>query len=153
MSYSPMRWFCPPPIRTAYFSSIRYPGNVLRVSRMLTSVDWTRLTKARVIVATPERCCKKFSAIRSAASIDRAGPSTSATTVPGEIGSPSCTSARNCNAGSTWVKTASTTGSPAMTPSALANIQPRNVKSTGNTASEVASPGPRSSSIVRSING
>ncbi|GIW74871.1 MAG: hypothetical protein KatS3mg103_1393 [Phycisphaerales bacterium] len=31
-SYSPMRWFVPPPHRTAYFSSCRRPGVVLRVS-------------------------------------------------------------------------------------------------------------------------
>ena len=28
-----MRWFAPPPQRTAYFSAARRPGNVLRVSR------------------------------------------------------------------------------------------------------------------------
>ena len=34
MSNSPTRWLVPPPIRTAYFSSSRQPGVVLRVSRI-----------------------------------------------------------------------------------------------------------------------
>ena len=34
MSYSPMRWFTPPPISTAHLSSTRSPGAVFRVSRM-----------------------------------------------------------------------------------------------------------------------
>jgi hypothetical protein len=33
-----MRWFAPPPARTAYFSSFRQPGVVLRVSRIWPSV-------------------------------------------------------------------------------------------------------------------
>ncbi len=37
-SYSPTRWFCPPPTRTAYFSAMRRPGRVLRVSRMAARV-------------------------------------------------------------------------------------------------------------------
>ena len=50
-----MRWLTPPPMRTAYFSSARSPGIVLRVSRMNAVVPSTASTQRRVSVATPER--------------------------------------------------------------------------------------------------
>src|SRR6266542_4067068 len=43
-SYSPRRWFVPPPQRTAYFSRLRRPGVVLRVSRISTPVPETAST-------------------------------------------------------------------------------------------------------------
>ena len=45
-SSSAMRWFVPPPVRTAYFASTRMPGTVLRVSRTTSPVPATRSTYA-----------------------------------------------------------------------------------------------------------
>ena len=42
----PSRWLTPPPQRTAYFSSSRRPGRVLRVSRMRAPVPSTASTQA-----------------------------------------------------------------------------------------------------------
>jgi hypothetical protein len=43
--------------RTAYFSSVRHPGVVFRVSRILAPVPFTASTYCRVSEATPERRC------------------------------------------------------------------------------------------------
>ena len=43
-----IRWLTPPPQRTAYFSSARRPGSVLRVSRIRAPVPATASTQARV---------------------------------------------------------------------------------------------------------
>ncbi len=54
-SPSPIRWFTPPPHRTAYFSSWRRPGVVLRVSRTAHPVPDKASTQALVAVAIPDR--------------------------------------------------------------------------------------------------
>ena len=43
-----IRWLTPPPHRTAYFSSARNPGSVLRVSRICAPVPATASTQVRV---------------------------------------------------------------------------------------------------------
>ena len=68
------RWLLAPPMRTAYFSSRRKPGVVLRVSVMRRLVPWAAAVKARARVATPESRCRKLSAVRSAASRAAAEP-------------------------------------------------------------------------------
>ena len=62
------RWLTPPPVRTAYFSSARRPGVVLRVSVTRTLAPSAAATKAWVSVAIPERRCRKLTAVRSPAS-------------------------------------------------------------------------------------
>ena len=52
--------------RTAYFSSARQPGVVLRVSRIFAPVPRHRVDERAVSVAMPDSCCMKFSATRSA---------------------------------------------------------------------------------------
>ena len=47
-SDSDIRWLTPPPHRTAYFSSARRPGVVLRVSRIAAPVPSTASTQRRV---------------------------------------------------------------------------------------------------------
>ena len=80
-SSRPIRWFCPPPARTAAFSSERSSGVVLRVSRITARPPSEReaSTKRAVSVATPERWPSRLRATRSPASSARAGPATSAT--------------------------------------------------------------------------
>ena len=63
----------PPPARTAYFSSARSVGVVLRVSRTVMRPP-AASTNRRVSVAMPERRCRKLSAVRSAVSISAAAP-------------------------------------------------------------------------------
>ena len=50
-----MRWFTPPPARTASFFKVLKPGVVLRVSVMLTPVPATACTRSRVAVAIPDK--------------------------------------------------------------------------------------------------
>ena len=73
-SDSDIRWLTPPPQRTAYFSSARSPGRVLRVSRMLAPEPRMVSVQIRVRVATPDRWVSRFSAVRSAVSRSRTGP-------------------------------------------------------------------------------
>src|SRR5829696_1847172 len=120
-SYRPMRWLAPPPQRTAYFSRWRSPGVVLRVSRTTTPVPATASTKAAVRVATPDRCPRKLSIVRSAASSTLAGPANRPSTAPASTGALSATSGRNAAGPSrsrsrTSARTTSTAGSPATTP-------------------------------------
>ncbi len=72
-SPSPIRWFGPPPQRTAYFSSWRSPGVVLRVSRTAHPVPASASAHARVAVAMPDRWVRKLSRVRSAPSSSRSG--------------------------------------------------------------------------------
>ena len=109
------RWFDPPPARTAYFSSARSPGVVLRVSVMRSLAPSVAATYAWVTVAIPDRCCRKFSAVRSPASSAAAGPRIVATTSPGCTGSPSATFIRTRVRQSNRVNTASTTPRPQTT--------------------------------------
>src|SRR6266571_2041302 len=54
-SSRPARWLLAPPTRTAYFSSTRRPGVVLRVSMTFACVPLTRSHAWRLAVATPDR--------------------------------------------------------------------------------------------------
>ena len=117
------RWLAPPPARTAAFSSARNPGVVLRVSQM-RAFPWVARTQCRVVDATPERCCRKFSAVRSAVSIDASGPSTCARVWPGPTSWPSSACQRTSSAGSTWWNTSVAAAQPARTPSSRATMAP-----------------------------
>ena len=88
-SNKPRRWLVPPPHRTAYFCRSRYPGSVLRVSRMTALVPLTSSVNWLVSVATPLRCVMKFSAVRSPESSERTEPVIDAITEPGARTSPS----------------------------------------------------------------
>ena len=117
-SDSDIRWLTPPPHRTAYFSSARSPGIVLRVSRTCAPVPSIASTQRRVRVATPDRWPSRFRAVRSAVSRSRIGPVTVASTSPGVTRAPSAlpysTRSRPCP---TVSKTYAATGNPATTPS------------------------------------
>ncbi len=54
----------------------------MRVQQIRALVPDTAETRACVAVATPERCPRKFRAVRSAQRIERAEPSTTAMTSP-----------------------------------------------------------------------
>src|SRR5215472_15168100 len=66
------RWLWPPPQRTAYLSSTRSPGTVLRVSRIWARVPCTASTNLRVKVAMPPRRCRTLRITRSQQSSTRA---------------------------------------------------------------------------------
>ena len=87
-----IRWFWPPPQRTAYFSAARSPGRVLRVSRTAAPVPATSFTMAAVIVAIPERWVRMLRSVRSAASRVSAGPFNVPSTVLASTRAPSGTS-------------------------------------------------------------
>ena len=140
----------PPPTRTAYFSSARSPGVVLRVSVTRTLAPSAAATNACVSVAMPDRCCRKFSAVRSPASSAAAGPRTDATTPPGAIGSPSDTFMRTRVRQSKRVNTASTTPSPHTTARSRAMISASASCVSSITDDVVTSPRPTSSSSARS---
>src|SRR6266540_3700463 len=89
-----MRWFWPPPARTAYLASWRSPGSVLRVSRITAPVPSTAATNAAVSVATPERWPSRLSSVRSAASTTLAGPATWPSSPPAATRRPSWSSGR-----------------------------------------------------------
>ncbi len=116
-SPSPMRWFIPPPQRTAYFSSWRSPGVVLRVSRTAHPVPATASAHALVAVAIPDRCVRKFSMVRSAPSISRNGARIRSTSQPPSIRSPSARRGSAASGGTPAASsTARATGRPASTP-------------------------------------
>ena len=144
------RWLAPPPVRTAYFCSAREPGVVLRVSATRTFAPSEAATNACVSVATPDRCCRKFSAVRSPASSACAGPRTLATSVPLATGSPSATLARTRVRQSKRVKTASMRPSPHTTPRSPATMSASASCVSSMTAALVTSPRPTSSSRARS---
>ena len=73
-SSRPKRWLRPPPQRTAYFSSARSPGVVLRVSRISAPVPSIASTKRRVSVAIPDRRPRRLSAVRSPVRTARVRP-------------------------------------------------------------------------------
>ena len=84
-SSRPKRWLTPPPQRTAYFSSARRPGVVLRVSAIARRVPGDRVDAGRASRwRCPHRRPSRLSAVRSAGEDrPRAGPSTRASTRPG----------------------------------------------------------------------
>ena len=110
-SYRPARWLLAPPAATAAFSSARIPGVVLRVSSTLAPVPSTARAARAAIVATPDRCARKFSAVRSPVSSARALPSTFSTGPPSRH-TPSCTKRSQRASGSSCVKTASAASNP-----------------------------------------
>ena len=118
-SYRPRRWLPPPPARTAYFCARRRPGRVLRVSRIMAPVPRTASTWAAVVVAVPERVCRKLSALRSALTRARLRPSSRASTVPAATRVPSATCQWICTRGSSSRWQASNQGRPAITASSL----------------------------------
>mmetsp|Transcript_4905 Transcript_4905/g.12023 ORF Transcript_4905/g.12023 Transcript_4905/m.12023 type:complete len:298 (-) Transcript_4905:171-1064(-) len=153
MSYSPMRWLCPPPMSTAHLSSSRSPGAVLRVSRILGECPpaVAAATMARVAVAIPDMRCMKLSATRSATRMDAAGPHTRPNTWPAPTTSPSHPSHATVMAGSTAANTASATPRPASTPALLARNVPVARVPGGTVASVVTSPIPPASSSSASL--
>ena len=153
MSKRPVRWFCPPPSRTASLSVILRPGAVLRVSRMIACVVETASTNLRVKVAIPDMRPRKFRAVRSPVRSARAGPSTSARTVRLVTFDPSSTFARNSTLSFKASITCFATISPATTPSCLATIRPRSDAFAGTIVSVVTSPVPISSSSARLCTG
>ncbi len=88
-----IRWFSPAAARTAYFSSARSPGRVLRVSRITAPVPATASAQVLVAVAIPDRWVRKLSMVRSAPSAATASPATRSTASPGRDPAPSATSA------------------------------------------------------------
>ena len=147
-SYRPMRLLVPPPARTAYFSSARRPGVVLRVSSTVALLPASRSAQRRVWVATPDIRQSRLSAVRSAVSSARVGPVTTASTSPRRTRSPSATRASKVAApAEVAAKTSAATGRPATTPSARATSSAVSTCPAGTVASLVTSRGgsPRSS--------
>ena len=148
-SYRPVRWFVPPPQRTAYFSSARRPGVVLRVSRMRVGVPSVSSAKRRVSEAIPHRRPTRLSATRSPVSTARAGPSTTASTAgTSETAAPSSSLCSSATVGSSAWKTAAATGTPQTTPGSSRSSSAWQRASAGTSASVVASPAPTSSPIA-----
>jgi hypothetical protein len=107
-------------------------------------------TKARVSVATPERCLSTFNTVRSAARSARARPRTVRTRAPGLTVSPSVKSGSTAAAESSIRKTGSAKPTPASTPSCFATTSATACLSAGTTAAAVRScAAPSSSSAAR----
>src|ERR1700728_643691 len=149
-SSSPKRWLKPPPQRTAYFSSARNPGAVLRV-QMTRALVWAmRLTNSAVAVAMPERWPRKLSAVRSDDRMARALPEIVISLVPGLTAAPSRPCGSILISGDNRRNAASTRGRPEITPALRATTIARPGASSGTVAIEVTSPArPRSSSSAR----
>ncbi len=146
-SSSPKRWFDPPPQRTAYFSSARSPGVVLRVQMIRARESLTSRTKVRVRVAIPHRRASRLIAVRSALSNDLARPWTSSSTSPASASSQSATRWLISALGSSRRKAMAATGPPEIRHGSRAMIRALALRSCSTTASEVTSPArPRSSS-------
>src|SRR5580704_10676757 len=149
-SSRPKRWLKPPPQRTAYFSSARSPGVVLRVQMMRALVWAMRCTKAEVAVAMPDRWPRKLSAVRSAERIARALPAIVINLVRAAIAMPSRPWGFISIVGSRRRNAASTSGRPETTPGLRATTTARPRVSSGIVAVDVTSPArPRSSSSAR----
>ena len=110
------RWFLPPPAATAYLSSARSPGAVLRVSRIWALVPLTASTYFDVNVAIPLMRCRKLSAVRSAIRILARLPVTVPAHSPLSTAFPSYISSTVSSVASTLRNTAIATGRPASTP-------------------------------------
>jgi hypothetical protein len=125
MSLRENRWLTPPPHRTAYFWRARSPGRVLRVSSTRARVPARASTQREVAVATPDRWHARLSAVRSAVSRPRVGPSTRITTSPAFTRLPSgvrCSMLRSSP--TTLCRTSAATLSPATTPVSRAAKSP-----------------------------
>src|ERR1700694_5902400 len=150
-SARPLCRLTPPPTSTAYFSRNRRPGVVRRVSRMRVLVPLTALANLAVWLAIPERCCRKFRAVRSARSTLTAGPETRATSWPPASAMPSVARGSKEMLLSTSSNTRLKIGKPARTPSSLAISLPRALTFPGNSDSVVRSPSPTSSASASLI--
>src|SRR5579859_214766 len=98
----------------------------------------------------PDRCCSRFSAVRSAVSSPTAGPSSSAITAPASTLPPSSTWKVTLASGTTRRNTSATRGNPATTIGSRAAMTPWKWRSAGITAVLVTSPGPISSASAAS---
>ena len=114
-----MRWFMPPPIRTASFSIIRIPGVVLRVSKTCVLVPSNALAYLRVVVAIPLMRCITFSINRSVCNKDWILPSTTNAISPFFTSAPSCIKTVIFSSGSKSWKIRLAISTPANTPSSL----------------------------------
>ena len=99
---------------------------------------------ALAAVAVAESSCRKLSAVRSAVSTGRAGPSMRHTSAPGASAAPSVACQVSRIDGSSWWKQASTQGRPHSTAASWLTIRPRTRCSCG-TSVAVRSPLPISS--------
>src|SRR5262245_13382359 len=153
MSQSANRWFCPPPQSTAYFSRMRSPGVVLRVSRITPPVPSIALTYSRVSVATPESRMRKFSAVRSAVMRLAAEPETVASAAPAGTSCPSLTVDLNFTFGSTSRNVMPAMLMPDTTPGCFATIAARAPTFDGTAFSVVTSPVPTSSESANFTSG
>src|SRR5580700_4102860 len=140
-----LRWFLPPPTRTAYFSRARSPGVVFRVSRISALVPSTARTNRRVSVATPLSCCKRFKATRSPVNSARADALTRAGTLPAVSSSPSWEMISTVVVMSRRRKTSANNSIPARTSGDLAITSPRPRCNAETVVSVVISPAPISS--------
>ncbi len=143
-----MRLLVPPPTRTAYFSSARRPGVVLRVSSTVALVPASASAHLRVWVATPDIRHSRLSAVRSAVSSERVGPVTTASTSPRATRVPSVIRwSKVAMPPEVAAKTWAATGRPATTPGARATSSAVSTWPPGIVASLVTSRGgsPRSS--------
>src|SRR3954463_15714354 len=111
-----MRLLVPPPQRTAYFSSGRSPGVVLRVSRTRAFVPSIASTQARVCVAMPLARPAMVSALRSAASRARTGPRMLSRTSPRRTRSPSAVPAVSVAPGASRRNNRAASGRPGGAP-------------------------------------
>src|SRR6266851_5799329 len=114
-SASEARFSTPPPIRTAYSSSARRPGVVLRVWVIRAPVPATASTARRVSVAIPESRCRKLRATRSPPSTARADARTVARVAPVSTQPPSAIRASSSAHASSSRNTSAATAIPATT--------------------------------------
>src|SRR5256885_7626148 len=112
---SEWRFSTPPPTVTAYVSSARRPGVVLRVCVIRERVPSTASTTRRVTVAMPDRRCRKLRATRSPESNVAARAPARASTAPAVTHAPSAHSASTRASGSSSAYTSATIGRPATT--------------------------------------
>ena len=146
-----MRWFTPPPMRTASFSIIRKPGVVLRVSRTRVFVPSSALTYLRVVVAMPLIRCMTFSIKRSVCKSDCTLPSTSKAMSPFFTSAPSWIKTVIFSSGSKVWKIRSAISTPARTPSSLIKRWLFPISVGGMQHKVVWSPSPMSSAKARRI--
>src|SRR6202171_1572759 len=151
-SANPFWRLTPPPTSTAYFSRKRNPGVVRRVSRIRVLVPFTALANLAVWLAIPDRCWRKFKAVRSARRTLTAGPETRATSWPPASAMPSVARGSKLMLLSTSSNTRLKIGRPASTPSSLAISLPRALTLPGKSDSVVRSPSPMSSASASLIN-
>ena len=124
-SLNEARWLKQPPQRTAYFSSARQPGVVLRVSTIRTPVPvaCAASAKRREMLAIPDRRCRKFKAVRSAINNEIVGPSATRMVLPSLTRSPSLTLRSTFSAGSTRLNTSLAISRPQITMSSRATMR------------------------------